>query len=300
MVSPSLRLAARKGRKDAEAVAERLARRLGYELRRQHFYLPFPDVERLPATLWDEPNAMLGVDLRLPCAVDLLQRDLKPYIAEFQPCEGPSADGAFYLDNGAYGSVDAESLYGILRHVKPGKVVELGSGATSHVIELARRANTGDGKPFTHTIFDPFPFMSPMGPVTGPAVHPMPAERIDVSEIKRLEAGDVFFIDTTHTVRTGGDVVRVILDLLPHVASGVYVHMHDIFLPYEYPREWVVDMRRAWAEQYMLQAFLAFNETIEVVFPAFAVSRENPKALQEVIASFHPGIVPGAFWMRRV
>lgn len=78
------------------------------------------------------------------------------------------------------------------------------------------------------------------------------------------------------------------------------MHMHDIFLPYEYPREWVVSQRRAWAEQYMLQAFLAFNESYEVVFPAQAVARIAPGIVRDVIPSFRPGVSPGAFWMRRL
>src|SRR5581483_11082477 len=101
----------------------------------------------------------------------------------------------------------------------------------------------------------------------------VPAERLDEHVITGLGLGDVLFVDTTHTVKTGGDVTRIVLEFLPRLAPGVLVHLHDIFLPYEYPREWVVQERRAYAEQYLLQAFLAFNPTYEVVFPAHAVTR---------------------------
>ncbi|MGZ4173973.1 MAG: hypothetical protein ACXVQR_05795 [Solirubrobacteraceae bacterium] len=101
----------------------------------------------------------------------------------------------------------------------------------------------------------------------------MPAEDVDASEITALGRDDVLFVDTTHTVKSGGDVTRIVLDLLPLVASGVLVHFHDIFLPYGYPSAWVLEERRAWAEQYLLQAFLAFKAAFEVVFPAYAVVR---------------------------
>ena len=241
---------------------------------------------------------MPGVDLRVAQAVALL-REIAGLIAEFQPPVTAAPGEGYYLANGHYESVDAETLYGLLRHLRPSRVVELGSGASSHVIDLARRANETSGSSLRHTIYDPFPFGNPMGAVPA-TVHRTRSEDIDAAVVGELESGDVLFIDTTHTVRTGGDVVRIFLDLLPRLSSGVYVHVHDIFLPYEYPREWVVDRRLAWAEQYLLQAFLAFNREFEVVFPAHAVVCQDPEAVSAAIPSFGPDVAPGAFWMRRV
>jgi hypothetical protein len=168
------------------------------------------------------------------------------------------------------------------------------------VIAEARVANTRDGKPFTHTIFDPFPFTaSRLGPVEA-VVHHERTEDIELEAFSELRAGDVLFVDTTHTVKTGGDVPRLILEVFPNLQTGVLVHVHDIFLPYDYPREWVVEARRAWAEQYLLHAFLTFNANYEVLFPAHALARQAPEVVAEVIPSFGPGVAPGAFWMRRV
>lgn len=277
----------------------------GYELVERHFYNPLPDLENLPARLWEGPQELPGVDLQVDEAIRFLDEDLRLYIRDFQPpvtldADRSGATGTYYLQNGGYESVDAESLYGILRHIKPKKVLELGSGASSHVIDFARRANEADGSPFQHEIIDPYPFENPMGPVIEAEVRPVRGESIPQSEVARLEDGDVLFVDTTHTVKTGGDVVHIILNLFPRVPRGVWVHIHDIFLPYEYPREWVVSERRAWAEQYMLQAFLAFNDSYEVVFPAQAVARMAPGIVSDVIPSFRPGVSPGAFWMRRL
>jgi hypothetical protein len=138
-----------------------------------------------------------------------------------------------------------------------------------------------------------------MGPVDA-TVHRQRTEDIPLTVFDELRPGDVLFVDTTHTVKTGGDVVRLVLDVFPRLRPGVLVHLHDIFLPYEYPRDWVVARRRAWGEQYLLQAFLAFNRGVEVVFPAHALAREHAATVADVVRSFRDGVCPGAFWMRRV
>jgi hypothetical protein len=274
------------------------ADRTGHDLVGRDYSSPLPDVGALPVSA--EPSDVRGVDLRLDAAVELLA-ELAPYLAEFRaPLDGPSPESGFFVRNGAYESVDAEVLYAIIRRFKPARVVELGSGASSHVIWAAHEANRHDARAFEHRIFDPYPFeANPLGPVDGPSIGQVRAERIDDAEITALRRDDVLFVDTTHTVKTGGDVTRIVLDLLPQVEPGVLVHFHDIFLPYEYPRAWVVDQRRAYAEQYLLQAFLAFNDSFEVVFPAHAVARAFPELVSAAIPSFGPGVAPGAFWIRR-
>jgi len=87
--------------------------------------------------------------------------------------------------------------------------------------------------------------------------------------------------------------------VLPQLAPGVLVHFHDIFLPYEYPRVWFEEMEYYWAEQYLLQAFLAYNTEWEVVVPAQAIAREHPERLARVVPSFDERVSPGSLWLRR-
>lgn len=288
-------------RRRADEVARRALKPAGYHLTRRDFYSPIPVVEEIPASLWDGPSELPGVDLRVEDALALLNGPLLPYLSEFRPPLNPTEPGRFWLHNGGYESVDAETLYAILRHLKPGHVYELGSGSSSHVIHMAALANAQEGNPLEHTIFDPFPYQTgAMGPVPGVTAHAVRAEDLDPAQFSALQADDILFVDTTHTVRTGGDVTHIFLEILPRIAAGVTIHVHDIFLPYEYPRDWVVDQHRAWAEQYLLQAFLAFNDDFEVVMPNYAVARAAPDALKRVIPSFDPQTVrPGGFWIRR-
>jgi hypothetical protein len=313
-------------RRRIEDVARRALTPLGYQLTRRHFYSPIPIVEELPERLWDGPSELPGVDLRVEDALAFLEGPLRPHLDEFRPplqpavpgrsawpvapsesftapggSSPPKDPGQFWLQNSSYESVDAEILYAMVRHLAPARVFELGSGASTHVIHLAALANARDGRGLEHAILDPFPYRSStMGPVPGVVTYPVRAEDLDPARFGALEAGDVLFIDTTHTVRTGGDVTHIFGEILPRLTQGVTIHIHDIFLPYEYPRAWVVDDRRAWAEQYLLQAFLAFNDDFEVLLPAHALARAFPNALRRLIPSFDPRTTcPGAFWIRR-
>ena len=82
-----------------------------------------------------------------------------------------------------------------------------------------------------------------------------------------LSAGDILFIDSSHTVTTGGDVPYLFLEILPRLNPGVLIHIHDIFLPFDYPEQWVLE-DWGWTEQYLVHAFLSYNQTFEILWPA--------------------------------
>jgi methyltransferase family protein len=263
------------------------------------FNSPLPDLERLDGGFWDVPRSTLGIDLAIDDATKLLTDRLAPYIGEF---ERPADRPGYTFASSSYGIVDAEILYAVIRWLKPRRLVELGSGASSHFIQMAARRNAGEGRPLDHHIFDPYPFTaSPLGPVDGPVVTAAATEELEPALFDDLlAAGDVLFVDTTHTVKTGGDVDHILSAILPRLAPGVWIHIHDVFLPYEYPRAWVVDDRRLWAEQYLVQAFLAFNRAFRVRFPAMAVSRAAPDTVARLVPGFSLAARPGAFWTERV
>jgi hypothetical protein len=289
-------------RRPTEQVVRKAAAVLGYDLLWRDYYSPIPVIDDLRADFWDSPSDTPGVDLHIADAVDLLRGPLQPYLAEFRPPLEPGAsNGTFYLNNIGYGAVDADILYAMVRHLRPRRIHELGSGYSSHVIHLAAEANTHDGAPLQHTIFDPFPFHDGgLAPVAGAEVHAVRVEAADARVFDTLDAGDILFVDTTHTVRTGGDVTHIVLSILPRLRAGVMVHVHDVFLPFEYPREWVVEVHRAWAEQYLLQAFLAFNTDFSVVLPNYAVTRSAPELVRQLAPSLETGrTFAGGFWIRR-
>jgi methyltransferase family protein len=146
---------------------------------------------------------MIAVDLRTDSATAFIEEKLPPYIEEFEP---PSTRPGYRFSTSSYGPGDAEVLYALIRHLQPSLVVELGSGASSHFIHAALERN-GTGE---HHLYDPYPFSVPssraLGPLEGAVVHQERSERLDTAQVARsLKAGDVLFVDTTHTVKTGGD-----------------------------------------------------------------------------------------------
>jgi hypothetical protein len=234
--------------------------------------------------------------------MERVEGELAPFVAELDlPRSGPRPPGEFFLDNLGYESVDAELLYAMVRAGKPRRLIELGSGYTTLLIAAACRRNAEQGRPTEHVAYDPFPRPHILGdPVPAPTrFEAVGATEIPLDTFRALEAGDILFVDTTHTVKLGSDVNYVVLDVLPALAPGVIVHFHDVFLPWEYPRVWFEEMHYYWAEQYLLQAFLAFNDAFEVLLPAQALAREHPARLAAVVPSFASGVSPAALWMVR-
>ncbi len=115
-----------------------------------------------------------------------------------------------------------------------------------------------------------------------------------------LSSGDVLFIDSSHTVKTGGDVTFLVEEVLPRLSPGVLVHFHDIFLPFEYPTDWVF-AGRAWNEQYLVRAFMAFNSAFRVLLAAGWLVHHRPHLLAETIHGYPGGNERGggSFWIRR-
>jgi hypothetical protein len=273
-----------------------------YDIVTRDYYSPVPNLDILDEGIWERRANLDGVDLRLEAAIELIEDELRPFIAEFDvPRSGPAEPGTFFLQNENYESVDAELLYAILRARKPRRVLELGSGFSTLLIGEAARRNADDGVATEHLAYDPFPRPQILGENPPPPTRfePLSATAVPLDAFRALEAGDVLFVDTTHTVKLGSDVNYIVLEVLPVLAPGVIVHFHDIFLPWEYPRVWFEKMQYYWAEQYLLQAFLAFNEAFEVLIPARAVAHDHQERLAAVIDSFTPEARPGAFWIVR-
>lgn len=278
-----------------------LARRAGIDLVVGDFYSPVPHVDALPPALWARRSALAGLDFDPAAQLRFLERELASHVAEFDPpLEPTGTPGEFHLRNETYGSVDAEVLYAMVRRQRPRRIVELGSGASSLVIATAARRNAAEGSRPAYVTYDPYPRADLERSLRGATdLRPVSATDVPLADFEALEDGDVLFVDTTHTVKVGGDVNYIVLDVLPALRPGVVVHFHDIFLPFEYPREWVAEHGYYWAEQYLLQAFLAYNDRFEVLFSARAVAREYPAELARVVRSFGPRNRPTSFWLRR-
>jgi hypothetical protein len=226
-----------------------------------------------------------------------LEDELGEHLAEFAPAATGDA-GDYFVPNGSYDEVDGALLWAMLRRHRPRRVLELGSGYSSLLIRDALDANASDGPRAQHIVVDPFPRPIVLGPSNAPFdLRRISAGDLPAAEFEALAGGDVLFVDTTHTVKVGSEVNRIVLDALPLLRPGVLVQVHDIFLPWEYPRHLVEGLGYHWAEQYLLQAFLAFNEAFEVLVAAHLLVRAHRDALDRLLPL--PPREASAFWLRR-
>jgi hypothetical protein len=266
----------------------------GFDVIEKGYGSPIPDMKLLPPSIWGERSEFRGIDFDLDGQMELLRSKLAPYFGEFQPPLEPTGVGTeYYLHNKMYGPVDAHVLYSMIRSGRPKRIIETGSGFSSKVIRMALDANAGEGHTCEYKIFDPYPGQSadiaaPLKMAAAPNLQKISATDVPVEEFQRLEAGDILFADTSHTVKTGGEVNYLILDVLPALKPGVIVHIHDIYLPWELPRDWIERFRYYWAEQYLLHAFLVFNPEYEIVFSSWGAVHEHGEEVARIIPSFVP------------
>jgi len=283
------------------AAAEARGRAL-VDLRRQRvversYAGPIPEWEALPASTFTTPHPMPGVAWDPLPGLELLRGPLRPLAAEYAPPPLPGVPDAERVELlRYYEGLDAASLHALLRFVRPRRVIELGSGVSTLIARAALDRNAREGAPGELRAFDPYP----RAPTAGvPELRAIAAEDVPVEEVAALGPGDVLLVDTTHVVRTGGDVVRIYLDLLPRLAEGVLVHVHDVLLPYDYHRAWL-ENGWFWTEQYLLQAVLQGNDGWEVVLADHHLHRDHGPAVAEAVAAYDPARHhPSALWLRR-
>ncbi len=123
-----------------------------------------------------------------------------------------------------------------------------------------------------------------------------PVQLVDPAHFEVLEAGDVLFYDGSHCVRTGSDVNWIVFEVLPRLAEGVWIHVHDIFWPWDYPPEWVLDEGLSWNEQYLLQAFLMNNDAYRVRLAVSMLASIRPHQVNELLR----GMVGGSVWIEKL
>ena len=278
--------------------------RLGIHVTPVNFYQPIPDTRALSPRLWAKRVSAPGIDFREAEQIKLLRRLIADYGPELAalPRDRTADPTQYYLRNMVYETVDGEILYSMIRHLAPRRVIEIGSGQSTLLTAQALRRNAAAGAPLADfTAIEPYPNDVIRAGVAGlTRLIATPVQDVPLSMFEALEANDVLFIDSSHVVTIGSDVVHEFLEILPRLRPGVIVHFHDIFIPAEYKREWVMQRRLFWTEQYMLQAMLANNAAWEVLWGGSFMHLAHSALLAEVFPSYDPSVAwPASFWMRK-
>jgi hypothetical protein len=219
----------------------------------------------------------------------------------FELPDGPTGDQHdYHAANGLFSRLDAWTLQAMLRHFRPRRMIEVGCGWSSLVTARVNREQLGGSLRFT--CIEPYPPDFLDGGIEGISeLIASPVEALPVDPFLELGERDVLFIDSSHTVKTGGDVVFLFEEIVPRLAPGVLVHVHDIFLPWDYPPDWVFG-GRAWNEQYLVRAFLAFNAAFRILIGVGWMSHHRPDVLASVLPEYPEKYRDGggSLWIQRV
>ena len=273
-----------------------------------HYYQPIFDPDRLPEAVWTRRHELPGIDFD-PAGQLAFLRELHPFSGECDWPEHPVPGRGthYYSTNDSFGYSSACLLHSIVRLTRPRKVIEVGGGMSTLLLLDAMAANDRAGADdSTLLTIDPHP--SPLFADLDHDRHTLavaPVETLSPLEFESLGEGDLLFVDSSHVVRTGGDVNFLYLDVLPRLARGVVVHIHDVQLPYEYPDTFTrrsIGAWHFWTEQYLLQAFLALNPHYRILLGGHFIQRDHPSEFSAAFPGWRPDKHPvtGSFYVARL
>lgn len=269
-----------------------------------HFYSPIVDPSQLDSDrLWPSHPEVLGIDFD-DLGHERILRDIFPrFMADYDYPEHLDETPEltqFYTQNSQFTWLDARALFVLLREWKPQRFIEVGSGFSTLLAADINHRFLGDSVEIT--CIEPYPrvFLRQKIPGLTRLIQDK-VQNVPLAEFTRLQAGDILFIDSSHVAKTGSDVNFLYFEVLPRLAPGVRIHIHDIFLPHEYQRAWVIDENRSWNEQYLLRALLMYSSGFRTVFGCSYAFTRYPELVIAALA--HPqghGFAGGSFWIERV
>ncbi len=270
---------------------------------REHYYEPvvFADYLHRPLT---QKRSIPGLELNEEGQLALL-RELRcgEELRDIPLHKDKKAAGAsFCYYNGSFEVGDAEILYSMIRRSKPKRMFEIGSGHSTLMARLAIARNSAEDPAYRchHLCIEPY--NQPWLEEIGAEILRKRAELCDPALFDQLESGDILFIDSSHVIRPQGDVLYEVLEVLGRLKPGVLIHIHDIFTPRDYLEKWVLEDQRLWNEQYLVEAFLAFNGSFKIQLALNHLACEHRSELAAACPVFaaDPSAVPKSLWICRI
>jgi predicted O-methyltransferase YrrM len=267
-----------------------------------HYYSPIPSIEEVKRNeeliFGNLPSTIPGIDLDEPNQL-LLLKEFVRYYRELPFRPEKVKDLRYFFEHPYYLYSDAIFLYCMMRHLNPKRIIEVGSGYSSCVI-LDTNELFCNGS-IACKFIEPFPDLlfslikeQDRRHIT---VIPRRLQDVELEEFKTLKENDILFIDSTHVGKISSDVNRIFFEILPRLAPGVHIHFHDIFYPFEYPKQWIYE-GRAWNEAYMLRTFLQYNSAFRIVFMNTFLEHFHEQFFQNEmpLCLKDPG---GSIWIRK-
>jgi len=239
-----------------------------------------------------------GVDLNMGEQLARLQGWVS-WVSEFDWTGSSHPDRRYHRDSW-FDIPDAFALYCIMREFLPRRIVEVGSGFSSALmLDVCDQFLDAESR---FTFVEPYPdrlerLLRP-DDVNRHSVRVEMVQNSPLDLVDHLQANDIFFIDSSHVLKCGGDLSFIFFQYLPRLRPGVIVHFHDIFWPFEYLLEWR-EIGRPWNELYVLRTFLQFNRDYEILFFGDYMVQEHRKLVEQSAPLLLGNSRPGSIWLRR-
>src|SRR5262245_34228098 len=266
-----------------------VGQRLGVDILPRHFYSEIPDLRKLRRTShWRKPFSMIDVpgadpDGQLAFVRSLLTDEVRRRISrgDIHPTACPR--------NGepGYGPVEADVRYAVVVTKRPRRIVQIGCGVSTAVCLLA--ASEAGYRPAI-TCIEPYPnaFLNDAARAGDITLIPKPAETLDYGFLADLAGGDLFFVDSSHTLGPAGEVTRIVLEMLPRLAAGVRVHFHDIWFPYDYSGGILDGELFFWHETALLHAYLTGNRRMRILASLSMLHYTRRTELAQLVPTYQP------------
>jgi len=266
-----------------------------------HYFQPIIKKDMLPKNYDQIEDPLIGIDLEIDNQLSLLSKFRYNKELEEIPIEKTGRNEPYYR-NHHFRSGDAEILYSMIRYFKPRKIIEIGSGDSTLFMLSAIKQNDKEAGNDTELICIE-PFERPWLEELGVTVIRKPVESIDLNFFKQLSVNDILFIDSSHVIRTKGDVVFEYLSIIPSLQKGVIVHCHDIYLPRDYPLKYILEDKYFWNEQYLFQALITNSSKFKPLLALKFLSCHYAQYLENCCPIFkreNEKEGPASFWFQIV
>jgi predicted O-methyltransferase YrrM len=268
--------------------AHKVALRAGVFVVPVHYYASVSSILELERTRqrWAKKSLLPGVATTLEDQVAALKRICVPFQREYAGNEAYRHAIEHEFGPG-YGYIEAQALWAVVRYCRPKRIIEIGSGVSTYCMLKALENNIDQSTDSALiTCIEPYPSSS-LRRLSHVDLIEEDVQSVALERFLDLSAGDLLFIDSSHTVRPGSDVNYLILEVLPRLAAGVIVHFHDIYLPYDYQRD-VLQTYFQWMETSLLRAYLIHNQKTRILFCLSQLHYDRPRDLKEVFPEYVP------------
>jgi predicted O-methyltransferase YrrM len=265
------------------------------------YYQPLINPRKYLKNSLREERNLVAIDFNIKEQLELMSKfNYNNELLNF-PLESTN-NKEYYYNNNSYMSGDSEFLYNIIRHFKPQRIIEIGSGYSTLMATNAIKVNSNDGNGYhcDHYCIEPYE-QSWLEKIDVKLIREC-VEDIDLEFFKSLQKNDILFIDSSHIIRPQGDVLFEYLEILPNLNPGVIIHIHDIFSPRDYLDKWVLEDHLLWNEQYLLEAFLSYNRDFKIIGSVNYLANNYNLEFEKIapIYAKQIGRQPGAFWIQKI